>query len=115
MLLTSIQNARVKQWRKLHQRKHREREQKFLIEGFHLIEEAYKSNWPIETIIITDESDLSEWMKAFEVVIVNEIVFNHLAQTKTPQGIIAIVNKHDLRSEERRVGKESRSKWEQYR
>ncbi|HLS20276.1 MAG TPA: RNA methyltransferase [Bacillota bacterium] len=96
MLLTSIQNARVKQWRKLHQRKHREREQKFLIEGFHLIEEAYKSNWPIETIIITDESDLSEWMKAFEVVIVNEIVFNHLAQTKTPQGIIAIVNKHDL-------------------
>src|SRR5699024_5310321 len=95
-LLTSIHNARVKQWRKLHQRKHRERNRKFLVEGFHLIEEAYKSNWPLETIIVTDESLLSEWMTSFEVVVVNETVFNYVAQTKTPQGIIAVVNRIDL-------------------
>jgi len=95
-LITSIQNERVKQWHKLKQRKHREREHKFLIEGFHLIEEAYKSKWPIETIIVLEQITLPEWMMSFEIVIVNETVFNHLAQTKSPQGMMAVVKKRHM-------------------
>lgn len=95
-LITSIQNDRIKQWHKLKQRKHRERENKFLIEGFHLIEEAYQSHWPIETIICLKDIKVPEWMKTFDIVTVNETVLNHLAETKSPQGILAVVRKHSI-------------------
>ncbi len=54
--ITSLQNAKVKNWCKLHQKKERDLTGRFLIEGEHLIEEAEKAN-AIETII-TDEGEL---------------------------------------------------------
>ncbi len=51
MELTSINNPRVKGWIKLKEKKYRDREQKFLIEGAHLIEEAYRAGW-LETLIV---------------------------------------------------------------
>lgn len=95
-LITSIHNQRIKQWHKLKQRKHREREQKFLIEGHHLVEEAYQSNWPIETIIVTENVDISNHLSSLEIVTVSESVLHHLSQTQTPQGIIAVVEKKHI-------------------
>jgi len=46
--ITSTQNAKVKQWLKYHNRKHRLQDDVFLIEGEHLVEEAYKANHLIE-------------------------------------------------------------------
>src|SRR5690625_3548057 len=95
-LITSIHNQRIKQWHKLKQRKHREREQKFLIEGHHLVEEAYQNNWPIETIIVTENVDISKHLSSLEIVTVSESVLHHLSQTQTPQGIIAVVKKKHI-------------------
>ena len=51
MEITSLTNAKVKQWSKYKEKKHRDKDHKFLIEGEHLIEEAHKANL-IECILI---------------------------------------------------------------
>lgn len=53
--IESLQNARVKAWTKLHQKKERDRTGLFLIEGEHLIEEALKENL-VETILTDTDS-----------------------------------------------------------
>lgn len=42
MEITSVHNPKVKEWCRLHQKKHREQTGMFLIEGMHLIEEAQR-------------------------------------------------------------------------
>ncbi len=54
MEIQSLQNAQVKQWAKLKQKKYREESGRFLIEGMHLIEEAYRAGL-IEQIVCTKE------------------------------------------------------------
>ena len=44
MEITSLTNAKVKQWAKYKEKKYREKERRFLIEGEHLIEEAVRAN-----------------------------------------------------------------------
>lgn len=90
-MITSVQNQQVKDWKKLHKRKYREKEQKFLIEGHHLVEEAKKSQWKIETVIVRDGEVLPERCQSEEIELVDERVFKEIAQTKTPQGIAAVI------------------------
>lgn len=92
-MITSIQNNQVKKWKRLHQRKHRERQEQFLIEGFHLIEEALDSHWIVEHIIVQDEADLPAKVDKRDVTFVSKHVFEHLSQTKTSQGIIGVIKR----------------------
>lgn len=91
IMLTSVKNEKVKNWRKLHNRKDRMKSNTFLIEGFHLIEEAIASNWQIEEIIVQENVTIPNWDLTSPVVKVSENVFQHISQTKTPQGIAAVV------------------------
>jgi len=91
-VITSIQNNLVKEWRKLHTRKHRVRKQQFLIEGFHLIEEAHYSGWELETVIIQNGITYPTWVNDYHTNLVNERVFKEISQTETPQGIAAVVH-----------------------
>lgn len=90
-MITSIQNSHVKNWRKLHQKKERLKTGTFLVEGYHLIEEAQKSNWDIQEIIIEEEAEVPSWCEQKKVTFVSTLVFEQIAQTETPQGIIAVV------------------------
>ena len=54
MEITSLTNAKVKQWAKYKEKKYREKERRFLIEGEHLIEEAVRANL-VECIIVERE------------------------------------------------------------
>lgn len=92
-MITSLQNAQVKQWKKLHKRKERSKTSLFLVEGFHLIEEAFQSEWLIEHIIIREDVLIPDAYQNIPFAIVNETVFLHISQTLTPQGIIAVVRK----------------------
>ena len=95
-MLTSVKNDKVKSWRKLHNRKDREKSGTFLIEGFHLIEEAIKSNWEIHEIILQDGVKQPNWAVKFNVIEVAENVFQHITQTKSPQGIAAVIGFHKV-------------------
>ena len=44
MLITSLENDRIKNYIKLKDRKYRKKENLFIIEGMHLVSEAYKKN-----------------------------------------------------------------------
>lgn len=96
VMITSTQNERVKEWRKLHTRKGRSRANMFLVEGFHLIEEALKSHWTIEQLIVEDGKEVPTWAQSLPMTIVSSSVFNDIAQTETPQGIAAVVQMKTL-------------------
>ncbi|MDF2536863.1 MAG: methyltransferase, partial [Bacillales bacterium] len=51
--IESIQNQRVKHWKKLLTKKERESSQQFMVEGFHLVEEAMMAG-VVEDIILGD-------------------------------------------------------------
>ncbi|WP_156291409.1 TrmH family RNA methyltransferase [Oceanobacillus salinisoli] len=90
-MITSVKNEKVKSWKKLHKRKERVNTGTFFIEGFHLIEEARKSDWKIIEVIAQQGIDLPVWCEGMDVTIVSDNVFNHISQTQTPQGVAAIV------------------------
>ena len=95
-VITSIQNYQVKSWRKLHTRKHRKNEKRFLIEGFHLIEEAVNSGWDIEIVIVREGVDIPSTLVQQNITFVNTRVFKEISQTETPQGIAAVVKMREF-------------------
>lgn len=90
-MITSLQNDYIKQIKKLHKRKERDNTQQFIVEGFHLIEEAFKSDWEITEVIIRNDVQAPDYCKSLDIIEVSEKVFNQISQTKAPQGIAAII------------------------
>ncbi|MBP2077386.1 TrmH family RNA methyltransferase [Oceanobacillus polygoni] len=90
-MITSVKNEKVKQWKKLHKRRERTQAGAFLVEGFHLVEEAVNSNWTVREVIIQEDVEQPSWTDSYPVVIVSENVMAHITQTTTPQGIIAVI------------------------
>jgi TrmH family RNA methyltransferase len=87
MKITSIHNQLVKDTVKLHQKKYRDKNSMFLVEGYHLYEESKKFDI-IEKIFTTDESITGD-----NVVYVTVQVLEKLAQTKTPQPVLIVCRK----------------------
>lgn len=90
-MITSSQNKTVKEWKKLHQKKYRTQNESFIIEGFHLIEEVFKSDWTIKQLILREDTKLPDMLEAVSYERVTEAVFNEISETETPQGIAAVV------------------------
>ncbi|MFC4403718.1 TrmH family RNA methyltransferase [Gracilibacillus xinjiangensis] len=92
-MITSVKNEKVKEWRKLKQKKERDASGRFLIEGFHLIEEAHNSDWVIVEVIYEEGNvDIGE-LSQYEHFAVSDNVMSTITDTKSPQGIAAIVEK----------------------
>lgn len=91
-MITSLKNERVKEWKKLQRRKTRYENGHFLIEGFHVVEEAWKSGWDIKEIILKSGTDIPGKWKTAAIIEVSNAVFKHISQTESPQGIIAVVS-----------------------
>ncbi len=88
--IDSIKNEQVKAWKKLHTRKGREKAGNFLIEGYHLIEEALKAGMEVEAILVTDEAELPfEWENE-KLIFISQSVMKELSETESPQGVIAL-------------------------
>jgi len=58
--ISSLSNPRVKEWAKLLERKYRDREGKFLLEGIHLVKEALAAGWPLEVVAFDEGSGVLE-------------------------------------------------------
>lgn len=86
MLITSINNQTIKELDKLKQKKYRDLEQKFLIEGEHLVEEAEKSG-VLEKIILLENS---EYHSNLEKIYVSKSVMKKLSSLDTPPNIIGV-------------------------
>ncbi|RXS88678.1 MULTISPECIES: RNA methyltransferase [Geobacillus] len=92
--IESPKNARVKQWKKLLTKKGRDETGLFLLEGFHLVEEAVKSNAPLVELMVDERTAIPPgWDVSVPVVIVTEAVMRAISSTETPQGIAAVCRK----------------------
>ena len=87
MEITSVHNPLIKETVKLQKKKYRDDRGVFLIEGYHLYEEAKKVGI-IRQIFTVDHS-----IKGNNVIYVNDIVFNKLSQMKSPQKVLCVCNK----------------------
>ena len=89
MVITSIENKIIKEFKKLEQKKYRDSNNMFLIEGKHIIEEAYKTCYLEEIIVSEDEYyDLD-----IKTTIVSNKVINYLSSLENNDGVIGICRK----------------------
>jgi TrmH family RNA methyltransferase len=96
----SVKNTQVKQWKKLVTKKERDKTNTFLVEGYHLVEEAFQANRVAE-LIISENIDLPSWdYGSIPVTLVTEEVMKALSDTETPQGIIAVCYEEPLKESE---------------
>ncbi|MEO6693934.1 MAG: RNA methyltransferase [Ignavibacteria bacterium] len=96
-------NSELKYYEKLKFKKYRNEENKFLIEGVHLIEECLRSslyNGQTEKVFVREGSKNEELISNINAVIpfidifyLDSKKFNKLSETENSQGIIASVNK----------------------
>ena len=103
--LKSKENRIYKECQKLSQKKYRDREGRYLIEGPNLIEEALLNGADTEYILF-DELKEFETETRVPVYKVDHKLFEKLSQTETSQGILAVVKKTDHRENLKNIMKE---------
>lgn len=102
-VITSKDNEVIKSIRKLKDKKYREQENKYLVEGIKLIEEALDEKADIDTIVVCEDCEKNgtiEQKLMFEIakhncIYVSEKVFNAVTEVTNPQGILAVINKEN--------------------
>lgn len=89
--IESMQNPQVKQWKKLLTKKERDKTGTFLVEGFHLVEEALKAD-VVLNIILDGGTEIPQRLDygSTPIVTVTPEIFRELCDTETPQGILAV-------------------------
>lgn len=96
--ITSIKNDKIKELRKLYQKKYRKSKSQFILEGLRLIRGAYKSGANLELIFLTEEYYEKHKTESFIInnedkfVYVSANLIEEVADTNNPQEIIAVVN-----------------------
>ncbi|PLT31207.1 TrmH family RNA methyltransferase [Peribacillus deserti] len=90
--IESSKNPQVKQWKKLLTKKDRDKTGKFLIEGFHLVEEALKETNLVTEVIVQENVELpiGFQLNDIEVIYVSKDVMKSISDTEAPQGIAAV-------------------------
>jgi TrmH family RNA methyltransferase len=96
--ITSINNDYIKYLLKLKEKKYRHLEKKFIIEGYHLVNEAYQAKMLKEVLVIDDD----EKFEGVSVIKVTDQIIKKLSSTITPQNIIGIC---DISNEKEIKGK----------
>ncbi len=92
--IESINNPQVKLWKKLvQQKKARDKEGLYLVEGIHLVEEAIEAK-KAKVIIVTEGVEYPhEWAEENEVIEVTLAIGQQLADTDTSQLVFALCEK----------------------
>ena len=106
-VISSKDNEFIKHVKKLKDKKYRDINQEFVIEGIKLIREAIEENADIKQIIICDNclnSDvipkkLMYEIAKYECVYVTEKIFRTITDVNTPQGLLAIIGRNSTENE----------------
>ncbi len=86
MLYSSINNPKIKELAKLKQKKYRDKQGLFLVEGAHLVKEAYESGFLEELLILEDK----EFSLDTKTSYITKNVLKYLSDVETPVGIIGV-------------------------
>lgn len=101
-MISSKDNEFIKYIKKLKDKKYRDMNKEFVIEGIKLIREAIEEKAEIKQIIICDNcldsdiipKELMYEIAKYECVYVTESIFKVISDVNTPQGILAIIGRN---------------------
>lgn len=89
MIYTSIENEHIKEIKKLNNKKYRDLNGKFIIEGKHLVEEAIKNNLVEEILLLEGNNEKYDVKTNY----VNEKVMKYITELDNPSKIMGICHK----------------------
>ncbi|WP_163194419.1 TrmH family RNA methyltransferase [Clostridium thermarum] len=97
-LIQSKDNQLIKEVKKLKEKRYREEQGKFFIEGCRFVEEAFKAGADVEKLLISQkhsEKYINIFQSAVKVSlhVIKDSLFNDICDTEAPQGIAAIIRK----------------------
>ena len=90
-LLTSLKNPKVQLWRSLKDRRARRETGLFLAEGRKLTDEALRSGWPVRAVLLREGEECPDLPPELPVYLLPEHILAAVCDTKTPQGVAAVV------------------------
>ncbi|MCR4945094.1 MAG: RNA methyltransferase [Clostridium sp.] len=99
--IESKDNSLYKETKKLKERKGRSKSSKYIIEGFRLVQEAFKAGIDIEYLFISNKEEykLDDYLKEYKdktkVYGLDDNLLKELCATEKPQGIVAVVKMKD--------------------
>lgn len=95
----SRENQYLKLATSLQQKKFRDLLGLFLVEGVHLVQETLAAGWPVEFVLVdavrATDPQLIELLNLLkrngaDIITIPDKIFKKVAETKTPQGIVAV-------------------------
>lgn len=105
--ITSKENDFIKHIKKLKDKKYRDINNEFVIEGIKLVSEAIQENAKIKQVILCDDCERSDLIPKelmydiakLQCVYVTENLFKYLSEVQNPQGILAVIEKNNEESQ----------------
>lgn len=109
--ITSKENEFIKHIKKLKDKKYRDQSNEYIIEGIKLIQEAIQEKAQIHQIVICEDCEksgiISQELKyeiaKQECVYVPQNIFKTISEVSTPQGILAIVEKNNIKNKDSEI------------
>jgi len=106
-VISSKDNELIKHIRKLKDKKERDISNEYIIEGVKLIDEAINEKANIKKIILCDDcektesisKDLMYEIAKYDCVYVKDNIFKLITEVNTPQGVLAVVEKNNVKKE----------------
>jgi RNA methyltransferase, TrmH family len=96
VIIQSRDNQLIKFVRSLRLRKHREAERAFVVEGRLAAADAASAGGVVRHVFVSDGVPIPDWIAADRLHFVEAKLFNELAETDNPQGILAIFERPEL-------------------
>jgi len=102
-IITSKDNEIIKNIRKLKEKKYRDLNSEYIVEGIKMIKEAITEEAVIKLIVVCEENansgsidkKLLYEIAKYECIYVSKKVFDLISEVKTPQGILAVIEKNN--------------------
>ena len=102
-VITSKDNEIVKNIKKLKEKKYRDHENKFLVEGIKMVQEAISEEANISKIVVCEDcindgtisKELLYEIAKKDCIYVSKKVFEAITDVETPQGILAVIEKEN--------------------
>ena len=91
MIYTSTSNEKIKNIKKLQNKKYRDQENLFIVEGEHLVKEAFSLS-RLELLIVEENYDIDIDIPK---MIVNDKVMKYLSELETPTHYLGVVKKNN--------------------
>lgn len=98
--ITAVSNPRIKSIRALSQKKNRDADGIFLVEGMKLVRDAFENGWEIQTLIYSSRSGVTEQAREFaaqvrtkgaDILEVNEKVLSTITRRDNPQMVVGVM------------------------